>query len=110
LEFSGTHQLSVYTDDIKLVGDSINTLKENTETLLETSTDVDLEINAEKTKYVIMSRHPNSGQNRLKMWQNSNTWGRHQQIRMAFMMKSTVDQIQAMFTIIQYKIFFLPVS
>jgi hypothetical protein len=38
-------------------------MKENTETLLETSRDVGLEINAEKTKYMIMSRHPNSGQN-----------------------------------------------
>jgi hypothetical protein len=35
----------------------------NTETLLEASRDIDLEINAEKTKYMIMSRHPNSGQN-----------------------------------------------
>jgi hypothetical protein len=38
-------------------------VKENTETLLETSIDVGLEINAEKTKYMIMYRHPNSGQN-----------------------------------------------
>jgi hypothetical protein len=30
---------------------------------LEASRDVGLEINAEKTKYMIMSRHPNSGQN-----------------------------------------------
>jgi hypothetical protein len=36
---------------------------ENTESLLEASRDVGLEINAEKTKYMIMSRHPNSGQN-----------------------------------------------
>jgi hypothetical protein len=34
-----------------------------TETLLEVSRDVGLEINAEKTKYMIMSLHPNSGQN-----------------------------------------------
>jgi hypothetical protein len=33
------------------------------ETLLETSRDVGIEINAEKTKYMIVSRHPNSGQN-----------------------------------------------
>jgi hypothetical protein len=38
-------------------------LKENPEELLEASRDIDLEINAEKTKYMIMSRHPNSGQN-----------------------------------------------
>jgi hypothetical protein len=37
-------------------------MKENTEFLLEASRDVGLEINAEKTKYMIMSRHPNSGQ------------------------------------------------
>jgi hypothetical protein len=43
--------------------DIINTIQENIETLLEVSGDVGLEINAEKTKYMIMSRHQNSGQN-----------------------------------------------
>jgi hypothetical protein len=38
-------------------------MKENSESLLEASRDTGLEINAEKTKYMIMSRHPNSGQN-----------------------------------------------
>jgi hypothetical protein len=63
LEFSGTHQLLAYADDVNLLGDSINTIKDNTKTLLQANRDVGLEINAEKTKYMIMSRHLNSEQN-----------------------------------------------
>jgi hypothetical protein len=45
------------------LGDSIKTLKGNTKALLEASRDIGLEINAKKTKYMIMSRHQNSVQN-----------------------------------------------
>jgi hypothetical protein len=63
LELKASHQVLVYADDVNLLDDSINTIKENSETLLEASRDISLEINAEKTEYMIISRHPNSGQN-----------------------------------------------
>jgi hypothetical protein len=47
---------------VNLLGESTNTIKENTVTILEASRDVCLEINAEKTKYM-MSRHRKLGQN-----------------------------------------------
>jgi hypothetical protein len=58
LELTGTHHILVYAD-INLLGNSVNTIKENTETLLEASRDVGLEINAEKIRYRIMSCHLN---------------------------------------------------
>jgi hypothetical protein len=62
LDLKGAHQLLDYAGDVNLLDDSVNTLKENTEYLLEASRDVALEINAEQTKYLITS-HPNSEQN-----------------------------------------------
>jgi hypothetical protein len=61
LKLNGTHQLLVYVDDMNLLGDNINTTKKNTETLIDSSKKVNLEINAEKTKHMLLSRRQNPG-------------------------------------------------
>jgi hypothetical protein len=43
--------------------DNIDTIKKNTETLIDASKEVGLEVNAEKTKYMLLSHHQNAGQN-----------------------------------------------
>jgi hypothetical protein len=60
---NGTHQLLAYADDVNLLGDNINTIKK-TQTLIDASKEVGLEINIDKTKYMLQSRHQNIGQNR----------------------------------------------
>jgi biotin operon repressor len=62
LKLNGTHQLLIYADDVKLLGDKIDTSKENIQTLIDASKEVGLEVNTEKIKYMLLSRHQNAGQ------------------------------------------------
>jgi hypothetical protein len=55
LKLNGTHQLLVYADYTNLLGDNINTIKKNTETIIDTSKRFGLEVNAEKTKYIYIA-------------------------------------------------------
>jgi hypothetical protein len=49
---------------VNLLVDNIDAIKKNTESLIDASKEDDLEINVEKTKYMLLSHHQNVGKNR----------------------------------------------
>ena len=61
MKLNGTHQLLVYADDVNILGGSAQTVKENAEDLLVATKEIGLEVNADKTKYMVMSRDRNTG-------------------------------------------------
>jgi hypothetical protein len=66
LKLKDTHQLLVYADGVNVLRNNIDTIRKNTETVIDASEKVDLEVNAEKNKYMLLPRHQNAGQNHSK--------------------------------------------
>jgi hypothetical protein len=48
LKFYGTHQVLVFADDVNLLGDNVDTIKINSESLIDASKNAGLEVNREK--------------------------------------------------------------
>ena len=61
LTLNGTHQLLVYADNVNILGGSTHTINEKAEALLVASKKIGLEVNADKTKCMVMSQDKNAG-------------------------------------------------
>ena len=61
MKLNGTHQPLVCADDVDIMGGSVHTIKKNTESLVVDGKDTGLEVNADKTKYMVKSRDQNAG-------------------------------------------------
>ena len=60
LNLNGTHQHLAYAD-VNILGGNIHTVKENSETLVVATKENGLEVNADKTNYMVMSREQIAG-------------------------------------------------
>jgi hypothetical protein len=60
LKLNETYQLLAYADDINTVGENIDTIKKNTEAVLDAIKEVGLEVNSEKT--ILKSHYQKVGQ------------------------------------------------
>jgi hypothetical protein len=57
-----THQLLACADDVNIMGENIDTIQKNTIALLDASKEVGLEVNPEKSKYILVSWCQKAGQ------------------------------------------------
>jgi hypothetical protein len=64
-KLNGTHQRLVYADNVNILGGCIHAIKKNTVALVVASKEIGLEVNAEKTKYMVMSGDQNAGGNHI---------------------------------------------
>jgi hypothetical protein len=63
LKLKGAHQLLFYAENANLLGCNISTIKKNTENLIDSSKEGCLDVNAKKTKYMLLSHPEIVGQN-----------------------------------------------
>jgi hypothetical protein len=117
LKLNGTHYLLVYADDVNVLGGSVHAIKKNSEVLVFAGKKISLEVNAEKTKYMVMSRNQNAGQNHSIPLDNI-SFERVEQfkylvttltIEIPFRKKLNADRIRVIHVIIRCRIFCFPV-
>ena len=101
LKVNSTHQLLVYSDDVYILEGGIRTIKENVEALVVASKEIGVEVNADKTKDMAMSRDQNARRSHSIKKDNSSL-ERVEEFKY-------LGRSQGMLAIIQCRIFCLPV-
>ena len=82
LKLYGTNLLLVYVNDVNILIGSVHNIKENTDTFLVGNKETGLEVSADKTKCMVMSRDQNGRRSHnikinnsfFKGWKSSNVW------------------------------------
>ena len=64
----GTYRIMVYADDVNILDGSLHAINKNTEASLVGSKTFGLKVNADKTKYMVMSRDQNTGRSHNTRW------------------------------------------
>jgi hypothetical protein len=90
LILNGTYQLLVYADDVNILAGSVHTITEHTETLVAANKETGLEVNADKTKCMVISRDQNAG--------------RSHNIKIVTSSFESAEQLKHMGTILTHKI------
>jgi hypothetical protein len=74
-KLNGTRQLWVNADDVNILGRSVHTVKTNPDALVASSKETVLEVNADKAKYLVMSRDQNARRSHSRKIDNSSFEG-----------------------------------
>jgi hypothetical protein len=91
-----------------MLGESVRIIKKNTEALLVDSKENGLDVNVDKTNYMVMSRDQNAGRRHTIKIDNS-SFEKVELFKLLFRKKSGADRSQEMLAIIRCKVFCFPV-
>ena len=116
LKLNGTHQLLVYADDVNILGGSIHAIKEYTKALVVASREIRLEVNVDKTKYMVMSRDQNAGRSHSMNIDNG-SFEKVEEFKYLgttltnqnFIQEEIKSRLQGMLAVIQCRIICLPI-
>ena len=65
MELDGTHQLLSYAYDVNTLGGRVSTVQKKEGTLLFVRKETGIEVNTDKTNYMVMSENQNAGRSHI---------------------------------------------